>query len=247
METQEYTTSNDQIIEHITLPGMVFSFLKKIKQGLCLLTIQIPDHNEQYSSFLLDINQDEDFLILDEFLPRRGLDAVKQAKKINVYTLCHGSEIRFSCDLLKAGEENGIPYYKVGYPYRLRYQQKRIYFRVPVSASQNIPTLLPNTEIYDLEGRLRNISLGGINVSLNRSAALKMKEGTLVDNCIINFPGSPLNCQLEICHVSQSHDNNFHVGGNFINLTNPQRQMVRKIVSSLERDFLRKIQQSVRA
>ena len=231
--------------ESITLPGMVYGFLKRIQQNLSVLTITIPGSDVKYSSFLLEIHPEDDFMVLDEFLPDSAAAAMQQAKRLIISAFHDGAQIRFESELMTIGEQKGIPYYVVSLPQRIYYLQKRAFFRVPLSASQDIPAIICDENGYRLEGRVRNISYEGINIGLRKTADTHLLEGTLIDDCKISFPATSINCQLVVQHISNNHlDRSTLVGGRFTNLDQGQKQVIKQLVSSLEREYLRKIRQA---
>ncbi len=230
----------DENTELVNEPLRIQNLMKSMLEARSLVTISIPGRAEVYNSALLDIDAARGELRFDELTPDEGHRHLLEARRFNAFARIKGVGLYFEAPLLEVGVEDNIAYYRIKLPERVFYGQKRSHYRVRVGLNTHAAVTLGNSSKHVAEGELRDLSVGGIGASFSASTPLKI--GDIVPDCQIELPGGDtLHCSLEVRFAK--HDTAHHelrLGARFIDLKPAEERMLRRCVSNLEREALRK-------
>lgn len=230
----------DENTELVNEPLRIQNLLKSVLDAHALVTISIPERAEVYNSAVLDIDADKGELKLDELTPDEGHRHLLAARHLSAFARIKGVGLYFEAPLLEVGVEDNIAYYRIKLPELVFYGQKRSHYRVRVGLSAHAGVTLGNADKHIAEGELRDISAGGIGASFAASTPLNI--GDVIADCLIELPGGgALHCSLEVRYAK--HDtahHTLHLGACFIGLKPAEERLIRRCVSNLEREALRK-------
>ena len=134
-----------------------------------------------------------------------------------------------------------MAFYRIALPARVQYHQRRAFYRVRIGMGLAIPVLIGGGDLPLWQGRLHDLSVGGIGARLERDA--RFSVGDTLSSCVIQFPrGTAVSSGLEI-RFSKLDENykQLHIGGRFIDLNSQQRKLIERSVAELERELIRKM------
>lgn len=222
-------------------PSLIHRLLNELHDAKVLVTVSLPDTAELFNSAVLAVKfGDDGAVLLDELTPRHGHDCLLEKRSLQVYGRLHGLSVRFNTELLDAGEDKGIAFYRVRLPTEVEHGQKRAYYRVRVGLGFKVPVTLAGETDTAVDGELRDISIGGIGAAFPVNAPIE--SGADVESCWIDLPGGEaVSCALKVRHteVDTSH-RELRVGASFAGLTPAQERVVQRCIHTLEREEIRK-------
>jgi flagellar brake protein len=213
--------------------------MRRILEGLTsarsLLTIFIGDDEHNfYSSVVLAVYTQERQFVMDELNPKIGHKRLLETGTLKAYALLKGVKVFFKATMRMVSSKDGISYYVFSFPDYIHYEQQRNHYRVQVIGVSNNAI-----NINQLEGRLVDLSLGGIGAQF--PAGTVLQAGDTIQNAHIQLPdGHGIECDLEICNVMPLSDNKYiRVGAKFIQLEKDRERQLQRMVNHLEREELK--------
>lgn len=227
--------------EKVTHLPQIIGLLRRLRDQRILLSVRIPGHNGTFNSLLLDVDPDKNIILLDELNPASGHELVKEEKKIRVQCQCQGVELGFICSVDVAKDKSGISIYRAAIPDSMSYMQRRGSYRVRVGMSVSVPVVLPSeANQTNIEGQLFDLSIGGLGANLPMVPTLK--RGQIIETCTIQLPkNETIQVELEIrfIRLDEVHRTQ-RIGAAFLHLTPQQKNHIRRFVTHLEREMLRR-------
>ncbi len=230
-------------MDRIALAPFILGFLKRIQHQRAILTVTLPGSDKNYNSAILEINEEQAYLVIDELSPESGHPLLLDIKELRVRTRVEGARISFSTTLIDAGRESGIAYYNLALPTEIDYLQQRASYRVKTKVAQPIPVTLIHAEGQTIKGELQDLSLGGLSIRIaHKQLPVTLKTTDTLPCCFRLAQGEEITCTLEIRSI-RSKDNNIpvRIGCRFINLPAPQQKMIQRYVIALEREQIKKM------
>ncbi len=226
--------------EHITDPIQIAALLKKVKDSRTLVQVTLPGLGREYNSALLDIHQDQGFLLLDELTPADGNQHLVAQRQLTAAIRLRGVDIRFTGTVQEVGGQAGIAFYRIDFPQRLHYRQRRSTYRVKLGMGLLIPFNIAREDGAPYEGRLDDISLGGIGAELKQTTPYH--RGDLLPTCAIQLPGGDkIDCEVEVRYISKDEPHKkFHLGARFVNLDRALQHTLQRFVADAERELMRR-------
>ncbi|MBU1191869.1 MAG: flagellar brake protein [Gammaproteobacteria bacterium] len=227
--------------EKVTHLPQIIGLLRRIRDQRVLLSVRVPGHDGTFNSLLLEVDPEKNIILLDELNPTSGHELVKEEKKIRVQCQCQGIELGFVCSVDVAKDKSGISIYRAAIPDSISYMQRRGSYRVRVGMSVNVPVVLPSeVNQTNIEGQLFDLSIGGLGANLPMEPALK--RGQIIETCVIHLPNNEtIQAELEIRFVrlDEAHRTQ-RIGAAFLHLNPQQKNRIRRFVTHLEREMLRR-------
>ena len=211
--------------------------MHRIQNSRAMLTVNIPGSEDSYLSAVLDVNDDEGYIVIDELNTPAGHRALCLMKHLEISTRLEDREIKFQCELAAEGEDNGISYYKIPFPENLEHQLRRKHLRIAAPRGKRLAVHM-HTELEDLvTGELIDLSSGGFSALLSRESADKVRHGDLVPKCMLYLGGpEPIEAELEIRYCE---DKRYHskprLGGKFINMPQTSERRLQRYISQIDR------------
>jgi len=214
----------------------ILALLIRASTHKVLFSVRLPEHNNTFSTALLGIYDEHEFIVLDELSPEQGHRLLEIGGVMELSGRLEGVELCFTTSLLEIREKNGVAYYKTGMPTRLEYYQHRTAFRIPSRAL--------GISFHGLRGKgMRQIVKGYVN-DLSRDGAgiiltegIDLYKGEILPSCIISVPGEgEIAFSLEVCFCNRKAQQQItRIGGRFKNIDHVSLQKIRRSLNRLER------------
>lgn len=226
--------------EKVTHGPQIAGLLKRVRDTRTLLSVRLPGVDTPFNSLLLDVDPERNLILLDELNPRAGHELAVQTRQFRVHCQCQGVELSFTCAIDIGQGQQGIAFYRAPMPESIHYLQRRGSFRVRVGLNIHIPVNLPLNVSTRLEGELFDLSMGGLGANL--SSQVELTRGQIIEICSIELPKcEPLMTGLEIRFVRLDKERQTQrIGASFRNLDPSCQHLLRRFVTQLEREMLRR-------
>jgi c-di-GMP-binding flagellar brake protein YcgR len=235
LETIRLTTADD--VSHL---------LKKVYSKHSLLTTTIEPSDECYGSTIIQINNDENYLVIDELYPEDGHHQIEIGKNLTFNAQCSGAFIHFCGQVEAIGENAKAAYYKIGMPKEIEYHQRRNTYRISTSISEPIPVNLVNEDEVLIKAELRDVSHGGLCLRVNAASHISIRSGDYIPTCLIKIENDQkILSSLNICHVETIKESgSLRIGAEFADISKIDRRELEHFIASLERAIIKKIKRS---
>lgn len=226
--------------EKVTHGPQIVGLLKRVRDQRVLLSVRVPGSDAVYNSLLLDVDPTRNFILLDELNPHAGHELVCKTRQLRVHCQSQGVELSFVCQIEIGQGQNGVSFYRAPLPQSINYLQRRGSYRVRIGLNLHIPVALPVDTATRIEGELFDLSMGGLGANLPNQIALT--RGQIIESCTLELPNTePLTTEIEIRFVrSDKTSQSQRIGASFRNLGPQQQNLLRRIVTQLEREMLRR-------
>lgn len=240
--------SNQSDLESITLTTSedISLLLKKIHNKHSLLTITIETGDECFGSTILEINNDKNYLVVDELYPESGHLKIKNDTSISISANHAGAFVHFKTTVEAIGENAKAAYYKIGIPSELQYHQRRNTYRITTSLTSPVRVNLVNEDEILLKAELRDISHGGVCLRVNAASHIKIQNGDTIPTCLIQIgEDRKIMCTLNVCHVEIMKETGaLRIGAEFTDMSKFDRRELEHFIVTLEREIIKKIKRS---
>lgn len=219
--------------------AQIAQVLRRLQEQRCLLTVQVGTATESYTSAVLEVVLEDEYLVLDELTPREGHERLKHSREIQVRAILDGIEVRFASRVAQINTEQGLPYYKVPFPERIDYPQRRQVHRVhvPLNTGYPVSLLLPDERI--LSGELRDISPEGIGIRVRIGTLDPGRDRGMRAICHLSLPQQrELVTDIEFRYIDDPLQKNRvpRLGARFVDLKGAQARRVEQFCAELARD-----------
>lgn len=214
------------------------------KHSLLSITIDSPD--EFYGSTIIEINDDENFLVIDELYPEEGHKKVEPGLSLNFHTQYSGAFVNFTGTVLAIAENEKAAYYKIGMPKKVEYHQQRNTYRIATSISDPIPVSLVNQDEVLIKAELRDLSHGGLCLRVNAASHISIHNGDYFPSCLIHAgTDHKILSSLNICHVENNKETgSLRIGAEFAVMSKIDRRELEHLIATLERAIIQKIKRT---
>lgn len=220
----------------------IVALLMRASTHHVLFSVRLPEQEDTFSTALLGIYDEHDFIILDELTPENGHLLLKEGVVLKLSGRLEGVELSFTTSLLEIREKNGVAYYKSRLPETIEHHQQRNAYRIP---SRGI-----GITFHGLRGKgMRQIVKGYVN-DLSRDGAgiilaegIHLYQGEILPSCIISVPGEgEIAFSLEVCFCSRNPRQQVtRIGGRFKNIDSASLQKIRRSLNRIERAQTRRL------
>lgn len=225
----------------VTYSKHISHLLSRLLESHSLLTVGLSGSKSSYSSAILLLDFDAEYIVLDELTPVSGHNKVVANTKLHIRGRLDGVEIVFDTIVLEIGGSNGIGFYKASLPEEVLYNQRRDNYRLLVSRAESIPVYLKASRADLCEAELKDISLGGLKAKLKPGTTFAMKPGD-VANCTVDLPDTGrIESELQMVHVVSSElHRTVTFGGRFLGLTREHQTAIQRFIAEFEREMIKK-------
>jgi flagellar brake protein len=225
--------------EKVTHAPQIIGLLRRIRDQRVLLSVSVPGHEGVFNSLLLEVDPERKLIHLDELNPRAGHELLCATRQLRVHCQCQGVELGFACQVEIGQGQSGISFYRAALPESINYLQRRGSYRVRVGMNLAVPVHLPMNEAVTIDGELSDLSMGGLGATLETD--IRLTRGQIL-TCVLNLPkADPLQVEIEIRFVrAEDTKSSQHIGASFRNLQPQQQSLLRRLVTQLEREMLRR-------
>jgi c-di-GMP-binding flagellar brake protein YcgR len=237
--------SNQTDLESIKLTSAedISLLLKKIYLKHSLLTITIEPSDECYGSTILEINNDNNYLVIDELYPEKGHAKIEIGKRITFHAHHAGALVYFIATVEAVGENPKAAYYKIGMPAEVLYHQRRNTYRISTSISEPILVNLVNEDEVLIKAELRDISHGGACLRVNAASHISIHSGDIIPTCLIQVNNErKILSALNICHVEVIKETGMlRIGAEFSGMSKFDQRELEHFIATLERAIIQNI------
>ena len=220
----------------------IVALLMRASTHHVLFSVRLSGQEESFSTALLGIYDEHDFIILDELSPENGHLLLKDRDELKLSGRLEGVELGFTTSVLEIRKKNGVAYYKARLPETIEHHQQRNAYRIP---SRGV-----GITFHGLRGKgMRQIVKGYVN-DLSRDGAgiilaegIQLYQGEILPSCIISVPGEgEIAFSLEVCFCSRNPRQQVtRIGGRFKNIDPASLQKIGRCLNRIERTQLRRI------
>lgn len=225
----------------LTTPESIFRLLRRLQDSRSPLTLSFSAVEGHYTSYVVQTNFKERYIILDEVKPDWGDRLMTRGTPFTFEAFHDGCRMESSeIKALARGNRDGDTIYKVSFPDSIDYLQRRRFFRASVRQSLEIEMHLKgDNEVY--QGLLRDLSAQGCQIELAGDWRAFLLPDTQFDQCDIIFPnGQVINISLEVKHVAYNDKQKISsIGCQFTKLTAMHDRKISFVVAELQRDNAR--------
>lgn len=231
----------DSATERVTDASRILMVLERTHTARALLSVSTPFAKSQHTSAILEILSDQRLMVLDELNPLIGENKIQAGTEFQIRTSLKGVEISFKCVVLSVGHKDKLAFYRLQLPSLILYKQRRNSFRISMSSAHNNAVVIHPPGQNKAEGRLLDISLGGIGAHLTNTITLT--KGDMVSGCHILLPklDHEIVSDLEVCFIKVNEkEKSLRLGGRLHNLSKDQENKISRLLLQLQREQLRK-------
>ncbi len=232
-------------LESIKLTSVedISHLLKKIHLKHSLLTITIESSDECYGSTLLEVNNDKNYLVIDELHPEQGHSKIEIGTAISFNAHYAGAFVYFVATVEAIGDNPKAAYYKIGMPGEVQYHQRRNTYRITTSISETITVNLVNEDEVLIKAELRDISHGGVCLRVKPASHISINSGDIIPTCLIQVSNErKILSSLNICHVEIIKETgSLRIGAEFSDMSSFDQRELEHFIATLERAIIKNI------
>lgn len=226
-------------------PVEIGKALAAVVESRSQLTVRIEDRVTPYVSLLIEVDSENQVFYIDELLPKNGNEALGNGEIFSIRALCRGIPVFFEGNqILSVEDESGSLTYKVKFPGRLVYQQRRQFFRISVGVTQNCDALLMRSEseqgpdAISTRGRVIDLSQRGAGLQIPGQLSSELEVGEQLDECEVSLPDCDyLKSQAEIRHFFYDEERDVsYCGLLFHGLGKVEQRKLDRYVLQLQRE-----------
>lgn len=243
---ESLTDQTDLESIRLTTPDDINHLFKKIYSKHSLLSATVESSNECYGSTIIEINDDEHYLVIDELYPIEGHNKVDVGTNLSFNTQYAGAFVNFIGTVDAIGENEKAAYYKISIPEELEYHQRRNTYRIATSIRDPIQVNLINEDEVLIKAELRDISHGGLCLRVNASPHVSIKSGSHIQTCLIQVDKRrKILSSLNICHVEMiKQTGSLRIGAEFAIMSKADRRELEHLIATMERSIIQKIKRT---
>ncbi len=167
--------------------------LHTLKNERATLSIKFEQSQEPYVSMILDIDQNRQFIIIDEINSSLGHRLACNGEPFVISAKENGMIVFFHTRVLDFGTIDGISFYRLAFPSHIEQLQRRVTNRlkIPHDVFLHADFLIPRHGV--VRAKVSDISLSGIKLMLPRNVRSIFENTTKIDHCRIISPFLPAN------------------------------------------------------
>jgi c-di-GMP-binding flagellar brake protein YcgR len=173
-------------------PEEICRVLKELRDERTELQLGFDSDPTLYTARILDIVDND--LLIEDVQPRQGLKLFREDQTFTFSGRIHGQYVHSSDNRIKKiDSERGVPYFHVGLPQQMLYQQRRKTgrYNLPLRVATQGGSVRMFRHWDDdkaLIGRIIDISAGGCRVVFKGPVKPLLSVGEEIDTCTINIP-----------------------------------------------------------
>lgn len=238
-DTSDFSATENP--KFLTDRQQICRLLCQLRSSDALIFIEIPGLQKHYATSLLEVDEQNGFILLDELNPKGGDWHLQKAGRCNILANFQGVEV--SCSIIGAENvgENELICYRIDVPDRVYYPQRRNTPRLALSASNAPPfTGIATSTDLPLKGDLFDISIKGIGLLL--AGKPPMEIGDRITGCQIVLPEEQkIGFDLEVKCVNPNHQqDHLRIGALFDEIGPKDRRELQRFLIEAERAKLKR-------
>lgn len=176
--------------------------LHNLAQNRTQLSIRFPSSSDTFASMLLSVDNQKNYIILDEIAPTEGHFRAINGTPFTISTREQGVFLSFDSKVVKHVEDNNLSYYHLPYPHDVKYTQRRKAYRVPLQPHHGLRAdiFLPNQPRISAD--VTDISVSGLRLLIKHNITSTLDSMKYIDQCLlVSSDMKPTRFSLEIKDV----------------------------------------------
>lgn len=180
---------------YVSEPDAIRQALKVLRDQRAGVQLNFEGDSIAYSAQVLDVSESE--FLLENIVPRDGLKKMRKGQEFSMSARAQGIYVHSGSNtVIAVDSERGVPFFRVGLPTTLLYQQRRrsARFQLPT----RVPTKGASVELFrektdrksrdeSLTGRIIDISAGGCRAEFDTAVAVPLAQDEQI-RCAIEIP-----------------------------------------------------------
>jgi c-di-GMP-binding flagellar brake protein YcgR len=233
--------SSLHIPEEVTDPDQISSLLQKLHESHSLLAVRLRGIDDIFMSAIIEVSPQQRYIVLDELAPAAGAMAIKANQRVLIRSRLNNVTIEFESEVTDIGTESGLAFYRLPYPSRIHYKQRRTHFRASVPIEKQVPLQIVTPQEHTLHAELRDISLGGFSGRFRSGYLDDLETGLHVPRCVITLPNKhKICCSVQILYLERMIGFAPRVGARYVDLDRRDHRQLEQYIAQLDREFKRK-------
>ncbi|MFO1435174.1 MAG: flagellar regulator YcgR PilZN domain-containing protein [Gammaproteobacteria bacterium] len=226
-------------IEH---RSQIARVLDQLIENRCVLAVSFTGVDDNYSSAVIEVVRNDDYLVIDELAPRAVNQHVTVGQEVTIRARMNNVTVRFTSTVSGIGNEDGLAYYRLPFPASLDYVQRREHYRAGVPLEKKIPVQLALTDGTLHNAELRDVSLGGFSARLIGALPNGFTPGNTIKHLIIVLPGaSQIHGSGQICYAELAASSRVsRCGVRFLRIDRVDQNTLAQFIAQLDREMKRK-------
>ena len=215
----------------------IYVVLRRALTNHCPLTVFVGNRTEAYSSAILEIVPEQRVLMLDELTPAPGVGRLVKGDVLHVRALVDGVQLQFDSTVMALGVQDGLPFYRVAFPSRIEYPQRRRQYRVTVPLNRGLQIYFDLARNHRLTGELRDISMGGLCARITAGNLEDGVDAHQAAHCRIMLPDNQsIVTEVELVHVDAPQRARVpRIRARFTNLSAAAERRISQLCAEIER------------
>lgn len=208
--------------------------LKRLQQHLVIITAKFPNDPETYNTSIIKIDYKNRLFYLDELIPAEGNTQIKSIKKVLLRNRLDGAILTMDCTLESAGEEKGLPHYRMHFPTRVKSIQRRESYRVTIPLNKRFQVNMQTDMGHFIAGFLNDISFSGVAVRLENNEDPDIKIGDSIPFLTLHLDET-ITCEMEVKRISKLFGS-IIVSGHLEEVSPPHQKIIQKFILKQDRE-----------
>lgn len=226
-------------MEKLTDKTRIHVLLQQLVDKRALLTIKLKDKKQSYTSAVIEVNRDDNFIILDELKPEEGDQLLKQDPSLHINGHLDGVNLRFDASVSEFGTDNNIPFYKLPIPAEIEYHQRRQAVRIKLSAANPLPVTFTTNDGNAFDGDIEDVSISGLRARFKQDLTHTLEAGTKLKCSFLLPPNNKekINCELIVRIIKHEKDGlkPAILGGEFVAMEKQVEKQLQRMIMTLQR------------
>lgn len=243
----------------ITRPEGIYRLLNRLKSKHSSLGIRFASVADSYTSLVLAVDFKKGCFFLDEVSPQWGDNLMAKAVPFSLVGFYDGCKVTIE-NLQATGRaiRDGAPVYRIPFPKKLYYLQRREFYRAQIRATLRILVQLgieipeqerdeygnllgPGEPTWKHQGLLRDLSAQGCQIEISGDVTSLIEANHCYNLCYIIFPSKDqLDLEITVRHLAYDPiTKSTSLGCQFTNLDPNLDRQISFIVNELQRDQAR--------
>ncbi|TRX73271.1 flagellar brake protein [Pseudomonas mangiferae] len=223
-------------------PVEIHANLRQLLQNHDPLIITFHERNQQFRTYLVEVDRDRGLLALDEMIPSDGERFLNNGELFHVESSHDGVRIAWDCDQpADIGELEGTRCYWCSLPTEMLYHQRRNAYRAITLPGQPVSVELSGERLsLVLKGQLIDISATGCKLRFPGDISARLHSGEVYERLTIQLPFGTLVTPIEIRHAV--HDVKLDAtfaGTRFHRIGGLEQRNIERFVYQLQREARR--------
>jgi c-di-GMP-binding flagellar brake protein YcgR len=217
----------------------VFANLRQLQQSHDPLLISFPERNQQFQTYLVEVNRERGVIALDELVPNDGERFIKNGETFSVEGFHEGVRIAWKCEAaVKVGELEGARCYWTALPSEVIYHQRRNAFRAPLKQGQLLAVELAGDKLRTgIRGQLLDMSATGCKLRVQGDASMRLQLGQIYEHLTLQLPFGSITISAELRYLSYNDKLDITFAGmRFAKIDGLAQRQIERFVFQLQRD-----------